>query len=70
VTDADGGQAARNPPRPLVYLTPGMPDGSVWLTGHHAVYTGLGGAIHLFGESAHDRSFGTGVAHCSKPWIG
>jgi hypothetical protein len=65
VADAGGSQATRDPTRPLVHLTPVVPDGAVRLSGNHAVRTGLGGAIHLLGESAQDRSLGSGA---TAPW--
>ena len=59
VADAGRGQAARDPAGALVYLAPGMPDGAIRLAGDQALRTGLGGAVHRFGEFTQDHSFGS-----------
>ena len=58
VSDARGGQAARDAARALVDLAPGVADRFVRLTGDHARRHGAGVAVHLLGEPAHDNLLG------------
>ena len=70
-TDTRGGESTRDLAGALVHLAPGVTDGFVRFTGHHARSGVTGTAVHLLGESAHDSLLGVTAnakVLCSTCW--